>query len=112
MHEGAINIQPNVRPDSGNEATELPNDREESAVQKAQRFHVEHAYTETGFSTDKVIYAEPKKEHKYESLKGQFMPPENYANLYLQILKRESKTEEDMRNDAEQAKLTKTRKFQ
>ncbi len=61
----------------------------------------------SGYSgREDVIYDEPEtsasgfKEHDYQSLKQQFKPPENYANLYLQILKRESKSEEDLERQA------------
>eukprot|EP00794_Sanderia_malayensis_P007242 gene7242-8050_t len=51
---------------------------------------------------DEVTYEVPAeisnevKEENYQSLKRQFVPPENYANLYLQILRRESHVENDM----------------
>ena len=64
-----------------------------------------------------AIYAEPdtplqRGEHKYQSLQRTFKLPEQYTNLYFQILKRETKSDEDIPRSckASYAELTKNGK--
>ena len=52
-------------------------------------------------NSTQAIYAEPDKpiqrgEHKYQSLQRTFKLPEQYTHLYFQILKRETKSDEDI----------------
>eukprot|EP00112_Aurelia_sp_Birch-Aquarium-sp1_P000102 Seg1008.5 transcript_id=Seg1008.5/GoldUCD/mRNA.D3Y31 product="CD2-associated protein" protein_id=Seg1008.5/GoldUCD/D3Y31 len=52
-------------------------------------------------NSTQAIYAEPdtpiqRGEHKYQSLQRTFKLPEQYTHLYFQILKRETKSDEDI----------------